>query len=433
MLNAYTWLLRLLSPLVFVRLAWRGLRNRDYWRRWGERFGFVAPLPSSAPVIWVHAVSVGETRAAAPLVRALQREYPNHALLITTMTPTGSAQVRSLFGEQVAHSYVPYDLPGAVARFLDRTHPQVAIIMETELWPNLFHACRRRRIPICVANLRMSEASMRGYLKFPQLTRMTLEQVSRFAVQSEADAQRLRRMGASAPAVQVTGSIKFEINLPASLREAAEALRGEWGRERPVWIAASTHAGEDEIVLAAHRALKARFPTLLLVLVPRHPERFAAVARLCRREGYNTALRTETPGALAADADVLVGDTMGELQLFFGASDVAFVGGSLVATGGHNILEASALGVPVVFGPHMFNFQEIGALALERAAGRQVRDGEDLARAVSDYLADANARFEAGEAGRKMVAENRGALEKTLALLGGLIEAHAAAARHARS
>jgi 3-deoxy-D-manno-octulosonic-acid transferase len=319
-----------------------------------------------------------------------------------------------------------------VARFLDRARPQIAIIMETELWPNLFHACRRRRIPICVANVRMSEASMRGYLKFPNLTRATLEQVSLLAVQSDTDAQRLRRMGASGPAVQVTGSIKFEINLPASLRELAEVLRGQWGRERPVWIAASTHAGEDEIVLAAHRALKARFPALLLVLVPRHPERFAAVARLCRREGYNTALRTETAGGIAADVDVLVGDTMGELQLLFGACDVAFIGGSLVPTGGHNILEASALGIPVVFGPHMFNFQEIGALALERGAARQVRDGDELARVIGDYLTDANARFEAGEAGRKMVAENRGALEKTLALLGGLIEVHTAASRHAR-
>jgi 3-deoxy-D-manno-octulosonic-acid transferase len=422
MLAAYTWLLRLLFPWLWLRLFVRGLRNRDYWRRIPERFGFVPPI-NSPRLIWIHAVSVGEARAAAPLVRRLAVRYPDDRVLITTMTPTGSATVRQLFGDQVEHCYVPYDYPSAVRRFLDRTRPGLALIMETEIWPNLFHACRARGVPLMVANVRMSERSMRGYLKFARLTRATLAQASRFGAQSPADAERLLTMGAESSRVSVTGSVKFELALPASLREAAEVLRREWGADRPVWIAASTHEGEDEPVLDAHATLRrqARLVHALLVLVPRHPERFAAVARLCRKLGFNTALRSAARDALDPAVEVLVGDTMGELQLFFAAADAAFVGGSLVATGGHNILEASAVGKPVVFGPHMFNFSEIAALTLERGAGVQIRSGAELAPAMADFLGNANRRDRAGEAGRRMVEENRGALERTLALIEELL------------
>jgi len=415
---AYTWLLRLAFPWIFVRLAWRARRNPDYVRRIPERFGFIEPLPD-APVIWIHAVSVGEARAAAPLVKALFDRYPEHHILVTTMTPTGSAAVKSLFGDRAAHCYVPYDYPSAVRRFLDRTRPGLALIMETELWPNLFHECRARGIPLVVANVRMSERSMRGYLKFARLARATLAQVTLFGTQSQADAERIVRLGAEPARVHVTGSIKFELALPASLREAAEVLRREWGADRPVWVAASTREGEDGLVLAAYAELRKqpRFANLLLVLVPRHPERFASVARLCRRSGHRVALRSEHRGPLDAAVDILVGDTMGELMLFYGACDCAFIGGSLVPTGGHNPLEAEALGKAVVFGPHMFNFAEIAALTLERGAGVQVHDPAQLAPAVGDFLGNANRRDTAGEAGRRLVEENRGALERTLRLV----------------
>jgi len=418
---AYNWFLRLLFPYVLLRLLWRGLRNPDYWRRIPERFGFI-PKPGTKRVIWIHAVSVGEVRAAVPLVREITARYPDYPLLITTMTPTGSAQVRELFNGKISHCYAPYDYPAAVRRFLDRTQPVMAIVMETELWPNIFHQCRARSIPVFVTNVRMSESSMRKYQRFASLARATLRQVSRFAVQSQADANRLRTLGADPDSVTVTGSIKFELNAGASLRESAEVLRIAWGQDRPVWLAASTHEGEEEPVLAALAQIKQqkRFANMLLVLVPRHPERFAAVARLCKKN-HRIALRSETPGALDPAVEILVGDTMGELQLFYGAADVAFIGGSLVPTGGHNLLEASAVGKPVVFGPHMFNFQEIGQMALERGAGAQIQSPDRLAPAVSDFLGNANRRDSAGEAGRKMVEENRGALAANMRLIEQLI------------
>ncbi|MCR4301474.1 MAG: lipid IV(A) 3-deoxy-D-manno-octulosonic acid transferase, partial [Sulfuricaulis sp.] len=385
--HAYIWFLRLLLPLVFLRLAWRGLRNPDYWRRIPERFGFIDPLITPR-VIWIHAVSVGEARAAAPLVHELNERYPDHALLITTMTPTGSTQVRELYAGRAAHCYAPYDYPSAITRFLDRTQPVLAIVMETELWPNIFHLCRARGIPVFVTNVRMSESSMRKYQRFAGLARATLTQVTRFAAQSKADAQRLLALGAEPKAVDVTGSIKFELNIGASLREAAEILRLSWGgQDRPVWLAASTHETEEEAVLAALAALKTqpRFANLLLVLVPRHPERFAAVARLCKKN-FRIALRSETPGTLDPAVEILIGDTMGELQLFYAAADCAFIGGSLVPRGGHNLLEACAVGKPVVLGPHMFNFQEICQMTLERDAGVQIHSADQLAPAVSDFL-----------------------------------------------
>ncbi len=455
----YSLLLYLLLPVVLVRLSWKGMRNPAYRRRWPERLGFIRPLPQPG-TIWLHAVSVGETRAALPLVRALMQRYPGRRLLITTMTPTGSAQVRELFGDEVAHCYVPYDLPDAVRRFLNRTRPDLALIMETELWPNLFHQCHERGIPLLVANVRMSEKSMGRYLTFAALTRATLQQVSLFAVQFEADALRLRRLGAAPERVRVTGSIKFDIHRPPELETQAQALRLAWGRDRQVWLAASTREGEEETVLAAYRSLKIRFPSLLLVLVPRHPERFTAVARLCRDAGFAIALRSaqlqllRPPGepmdgrgralsgtsagmaevltqslsrqtqeqfSVGPATDILVGDTMGELTLFFGAADVAFVGGSLVPTGGHNILEACAAGVPVVFGPHMFNFAEISRLTVERGAGRRVSDTADLAVAVGAYLADGPLRMATGAAGRRMIEENRGALAANLGLIQALL------------
>ena len=417
----YSLLLYLLVPAVLVRLLIRGLRNRGYWLRWSERFGRVAPLP--AGTLWVHAVSVGEVRAAVPLVVALEQRFPGQHILVTTMTPTGSAQVHKLFGARVAHCYLPYDLPAAVARFLTRTQPRIALVMETELWPNLFRACAAHHIPVVVANVRMSEKSMHRYLRFSRLARATLADVSVFAAQTQADAARLQRLGAEVRRIAVTGSMKFEIHLPASLREEAQALRRQWGAQRAVWIAASTREGEDEMVLTRFIELRGRFPELLLVLVPRHPERFAQVARLCRRTGLPVALRSDREAVLSPATAILVGDTMGELALLYAAADVAFVGGSLVPTGGHNLLEPAAAGVAVVFGPHMFNFTEIARLVVERGAGRRVRDSVEMGAAVATYLENAELRFSTGEAGRRMVEENRGALQRTLSLIEPLLTA----------
>jgi len=369
-------------------------------------------------VIWLHAVSVGEVRASAPLVQALQRDYPRHRILITTMTPTGSATVRQLFGDSVAHCYVPYDLPTAVRRFLSRTRPRLALIMETELWPNLFHQCRARGIPLVLANVRLSERSARGYRRVARLTHATLDSVTAIGAQSPDDAQRLRALRAGR--VAVTGSIKFELAVPDALVAEARAWRAGFGT-RPVWVAASTRDGEESYVLDAFTMLRERFPALLLILVPRHPERFDGVARLCAQRGFTIERRSARRDTVAADTAILLGDSMGELLRFHAASDVAYIGGSLVPLGGQNLLEALAVGTPVVFGPHMFNFSDISRMSLARGAARQVANSAELAAAVGAWLADADARRAAGAAGQRMVEESRGALAKTLAILRPLI------------
>lgn len=406
----YTGLLYAALPLLLARLILRGLRNRGYWSRWGERFGRVAVKPGG---IWFHAVSVGEAQAAAPLIEAL---LPAN-ILVTTMTPTGSDQVRRLFPHGVDHCYVPYDYPGAVRRFLDRARPRRLVVLETEIWPNIIEACHERGIKVAFVNLRLSQRSYRRYARVRGLMAPALGQVDLFAVQSEPDARRLIDLGAPPEAVHITGSIKFEAELPASLSEVAQVLRREWGAERPVLIAGSTHEDEEERVLDAFEVLLESHPDLLLVLVPRHPERFPAVARACRRRDLKLVQRSARPGAVERGVQVYLGDTMGELTLMYAASDVAFVGGSLVRGGGHNILEPCALGLPVLFGPNMRNFLHISELALERGAGIQVVDARDLASQVARLLEDANLRFTTGEQGRQMVQENRGALKTTLGVL----------------
>jgi 3-deoxy-D-manno-octulosonic-acid transferase len=412
-MTLWSFVVYLLMPYAVGNLVWRGLRYPAYWHRWPERFGFVAPLPG-VRTIWVHAVSVGEVRSSAPLILALADRYPQHRLVVTTMTPTGSAQVRELCGDRVTHCYVPYDLPDAVRRFLDRVHPEVAVIAETEFWPNIFGECGRRRIPLLLVNGRVSQASLRGYLRVPNLTRSMLANADLLCAQTRVDAQRLRNLGVAESLIRVTGNLKFDVALPARLLDEAQSLRDAWGRSRPVLIAASTHRGEERKVLDAFARLKARFPELLLVLVPRHPERFQAVARLCGRRGYAVARRSQTPGALPSGTDILVGDTMGELQRLYAASDVAFIGGSLVPHGGQNLLEACAVRVPVVFGPHMFHFEEISAMALERGAARQVLDVDGLVDALTLYLEQPELKRAAGAAAYSLVTENRGALERTL-------------------
>jgi len=409
----YSLVLYLLVPYVVLRLLYRGLFNRGYWTRWHERFGFVRN-DSSNPVIWVHAVSVGETRAAAPLINKLIRDFPDYRIWVTTMTPTGSAQVKALFGDRVAHSFVPYDLPLSVNLFLRRVKPKALLIMETELWPNIYRGCFLRDIPVCLANVRISEASFRGYEFLAGLTRQTLEHVSRLAAQSDADAARIKLLGAQEKDLLVTGNIKFDLEVPASIVEAGRLLRKRWGEDRDIVLAASTHEGEEEIILASYKRLKKKFPRLLLVLVPRHPERFNQVGKLVDKKGFVSAVRSSGDVSLAAEADILVGDTMGELQMFYAAADVAIIGGSFVPVGGHNLLEAAAVGVPSVFGPYMENFVEISEIALARGASFHVGQIEYLDEALARLLSDPNLRHESGEKAKKMIEENRGALDKTM-------------------
>ena len=410
----YTALIVGAAPLVLLNLARRGLRNRAYWRRWGERFGRGA-LPEDCPV-WIHAVSVGEVQAAVPLVRRVLERYPGLRVLVTTTTPTGSERVRAAFGTEVEHVYAAYDLPGAVGRFLDRVRPRLAVFMETELWPNTLRLCAERAIPVVLANARLSERSARGYARFPGVVGPMLGRIGAIAAQARPDADRFLALGVPGERVQVTGSLKFDVPLPASLREQAEALRRQWGADRSVWVAASTHEGEEKRVLEAFDRLLQHCPDSLLVLVPRHPERFARVLALARRMGFRVVQRTRA-GEDATQAQVFLGDTMGELPLFFAAADVAFVGGSLVPTGGHNLLEPAALGVPVLFGPHVFNFAEVSGMLVERGAGRQVGGARELAALVCELFQDPDRRHAMGESAREAVVENRGALERLMAVL----------------
>ena len=409
-----------LLPYALFNLVRRGLRYPAYWSRWPERFGYGASVKGGRS-IWIHAVSVGEVRSAAQLVRALRRRYPDHRLMVTTGTPTGSEQVRELFADRVSHSYVPYDLPGAVRRFMDRVKPEFAIVAETELWPNLFGECGKRGIPLFLVNVHISPDSLRRYKRVAVATNAMLANAHLLCAQSSKDAEQLEDLGVSRHLIQVTGNLKFDAPVEASVLAEGRRLRRQWGRERFVLIAASTHPGEERYVLAAFGKLKASFPDLMLVVVPRHPERFASVARLCRRTGHKVVRRTEHTGELARDVDIVVGDTMGELQKLYAASDVAFVGGSLVEVGGHNILEASAVGVPVLFGPHMFQAEEVSSMALECGAARRVSDVVSLTDAVRSCIERSELRDTAAAAARALVADNRGALEGTLTLIEGAL------------
>ena len=409
----YTLLLHLALPLIALRLGLRARKAPAYARRIDERFSFGLPA-MKADGIWVHAVSVGESIAAAPMIRALQARYPELPITVTCMTPTGSERIQALFGENVQHCYLPYDLPWAAARFLDRARPRLAVVMETELWPNHIHQCAKRGIPVALANARLSERSARGYARFGKLTAPMLAELSLIAVQTQAEAQRFLELGARPGCVQVTGSIKFDLKIDAELLQRAVELRRQWQAEqRPVWIAASTHAGEDEIVLAAHRQLLETRPDALLILVPRHPERFNAVHELCISEGLTTRRRSMGEPVLPGD-QVLLGDTMGELLFLYALADIAFVGGSLVANGGHNLLEPAALGKPVLSGPHLFNFLEIAAQLRDAGALSEVENAVQLADRVATLLNQPSEIQRMSEAGLSVLKANQGALERLL-------------------
>jgi len=410
----YSLVLMLLSPFVLLRLWRRGGQVPAYRQRWSERFAFIAAIQGRP--IWVHAVSVGETLAAVPLIKHLLSTHPDTPVLVTTTTPTGSEQVKRLFGDQVLHIYMPYDMNGVIKRFLKHVQPRLLVVMETELWPNLFHHCRQQHVPVIVANARMSERSARGYARFAALAASTLNEVAVIAAQSEADAERFIALGAGGDLVQVTGSVKFDISLPDDLIEQGAVLRSELFAQRPVWLAASTHEGEDELVLQAFAEVRLQQPDLLLLLVPRHPERFDAVADLCQSQGYEVVRRSEKRPCSETTA-LFVGDSMGELLLFLAAADLCYMGGSLVPVGGHNLLEPAAVGVPVVFGPHMFNFAVISQMFLERDAAHQVADTAELAKVVSELFADSRQRSEIALKAKQLLAENRGAQARLEALV----------------
>ncbi|MEC4241495.1 MULTISPECIES: lipid IV(A) 3-deoxy-D-manno-octulosonic acid transferase [unclassified Pseudomonas] len=411
----YTLLFHLGLPLVAIRLWLRARKAPAYARRIGERFALNLPVMQPGG-IWVHAVSVGESIAAAPMIRELLKRYPQLPITVTCMTPTGSERIQALFANEprIQHCYLPYDLPWAAARFLDRVKPRLGVIMETELWPNHIHQCAKRGIPVALANARLSARSAKGYARFAGLTRPMLEEMSLIAVQTEAEAERFRLLGARPECVEVTGSIKFDLSIDPQLLIKARALREQWqAQERPVWIAASTHEGEDEIVLSAHRQLLASYPNGLLILVPRHPERFNSVFQLCQREGFAT-VRRSSGEPVAAQTQVLLGDTMGELLFLYALADSAFVGGSLVPNGGHNLLEPAALAKPVLSGPHLFNFLEIAAKLREAAALEEVEDAQGLALAVQRLFELPQDAQRMAEAGLKVMQLNQGALQRLL-------------------
>ncbi len=412
----YSFIYYLLLPIILLRLLWRSLAAPAYRQRIAERFGF-ARCRRVDKTIWVHAVSVGETLAAAPVVDQLLQRYPDFRVVMTTTTPTGSERVGALFGNRVDHVYAPYDLPGSVQRFLKDVKPKLLIIMETELWPNMLHHCRQQGCKVLLANARMSARSARGYLRFSGLTRAMMADINQVAVQSDSDAQRFNTMGLAESAMEVTGSIKFDVDVSEDQRQKVKELRLRWAAgKRPIFVAASTHEGEDELILAAFAQLKDKVANALLVLVPRHPERFSQVLTLCQLRNWHVLTRSS--GIIPdASVDILLGDTMGELPLFLGAATVAFIGGSLVVHGGHNMLEASAWGVPVLSGPHVFNFADISQL-LEQAGGLQfVGDSNDLAQSLISLISDTSKCQAMGKAGLKIVEQNRGATQKLLALI----------------
>jgi 3-deoxy-D-manno-octulosonic-acid transferase len=401
----------LVSPIVIGALAVRGFRERSHWHGFSERFGFGGTLDDRS--IWVHAVSVGEVQAAAPLVNALLERFPRIPLVLTTVTPTGRARAQALFKQRVDVRYVPIDLPGPVRRFFQRAKPQLAVILETEIWPNLYHRCGRLGVPLVLASARISPRSVTSYRRLVGLFRETLSNGIFIAAQSREDADRFVSIGANPALTHVVGNIKFDFGYPPDIESRGRELRSMLGVERPVWVAGSTHAKEEDEVLAAHRRLRERLPDALLVLVPRHPPRFVDVAASLRVLGIEFVTRT-SGAAVTPRTQVFLLDTLGELPPFYAAGDVAFVGGSLVPIGGHNLLEPAALGLPIVAGPHNFNSADIAKLLVERGAVRLVQDSTGLAASVEELLTDPAARARMGEAGRKVVDENRGAVTRLM-------------------
>lgn len=414
---AYSLLLYLALPYVLLRLWWRSRRQPQYRHHVGERFGRYAgqaqPQSSAQPLIWLHAVSVGETRAAGPLVRALREKYPDHRILLTHMTPTGREAGESLFDDGVLRCYLPYDYPGAVRRFLGHFRPRIGLLMETEVWPNLVHACQSRGIPLYLVNARLSEKSFAGYQRMSTLTAVTLRKLAGVAVQTAADAQRFTALGA--PNVSVFGNLKFDVDpLPDQLASGAR-LRDSIGA-RPVLLAASTRDGEELLFINNVLNEIPETPALLLVIVPRHPQRFDDVVSLLQKNGVRYQRRSEN-AAIRTDTQVMLGDSMGEMFAYYAACDVAFIGGSLLPFGGQNLIEACAVGKPVLIGPHTYNFEEAAESAIAAGAALRVTDAADLARKAQAVLTHPELARRMGVAALQFSRTHRGAARRLVEML----------------
>lgn len=413
----YTTLWFLLTPLILLRLLWRARRQPAYLRHIGERFGRYS-IPVTLPLIWVHAVSVGETRAAAPLVEQLRRRYPNHGILLTHMTPTGRETGEHLFGDRVLRCYLPYDYPFAVQRFLSHFKPSLGVLLETEVWPNLITAGHRRGIPIALVNARLSARSAGRYAHIASLARETFGRLDRIGAQTEDDAQRISALGTRI--AQALGNIKFDIAPPADALTESSALRMRLGEARPVLVIASTREGEEALILDALKQ-RASQP-FLTVIVPRHPHRFDEVAALIEHTGLRYQRRSAQE-SIRPDTTIVLGDSMGEMFTYYGVADLAFIGGSLLQYGGQNLIEACAMGTPVLLGPHTYNFTEASKLAIAAGAARRVADAGALFDEAEKLLADRATLARMSEAARQFWQANQGATERTIRMLAELLPA----------
>ncbi len=428
----YNCLSYLAIPYIVGRLLWNGLGDRRYWQRWPERFGWPkASWAEHQAVLWAHTVSVGELHTAAPLLRRLSETFPAYRMLVTTVTPTGAERVPAALGERARHLYLPYDLRPAVRRFLARTQPRLGLVLETELWPELFFSCQRRGIPLCLLNARMSQRSADRYRRVAGLMRRTLSTLQLIAAREAADARRFIAMGADPAIVQVTGNLKYDLEIPASVEPRGRELRARLFGNGPIWIAASTHRGEEEQVLQAHAQVVRDLPRARLVLVPRHPRRAPEVRRLCHRLS-KAPMVSRTSGSACPEGGVLLLDTLGELPPFYAAADVAFVGGSLVPHGGHNLLEPAALGRPVLTGPHLWNFQEAAAMLCSAQGAELVPNADALGAAVLGLLYHEDEARARGRRAARVVAKNRGAVARTAELLQPRLQAGLDIAHRAR-
>lgn len=410
----YSAALYVLSPLI----GWRIWREQVPTYSRLQRLGLEREPRPEGPSIWLHCASVGEVRAAKPLIEALLSAYPQHCLLVTTMTATGAQQVQALthLSPNLRHRFLPLDFPGSTKRFVRHWQPALAIMFETELWPNLLHVCAAERIPLAVVNGRLSARAFARYRRFPRLMAQALENVTWLAAKSDVDAERFQTLGVPASRTQVVGSLKFEITSPDRVWGESERLHQavfQPAGKRPIWVAGSTRDGEESHVLAAHRALRKTFPEALLILVPRHPQRFDDVAHTCEQAGFAVARRS-LKQPVTKDTAVYLGDTLGELGMLYAAGDVAFVGGSLVPLGGHNVVESASLGRFTLCGPSLENFDDVAAPLIEAGALSSVANAEALGEALVDAFSDPAATAQKGAQGQRVVAEERGALARTM-------------------
>jgi 3-deoxy-D-manno-octulosonic-acid transferase len=406
----YTLVVLLLMPWALLHLLWRSRRQPEYLRHWNERFGFFASRPEG-PLIWIHAVSVGETRAAQPLVAALRARYPEHRIMFTHMTPTGRQTSIDLFADTVTRVYLPYDTPWAVGRFLDHFRPDVGLIMETELWPNLVAACHRRNLPLLLINGRLSERSASRYARFPALTREALQNLAAIAAQGENDARRLSDLGTAK--VSVLGNMKFDVEPPPAQLALGSKFRTRIG-DRLAFLCASTREGEEALILDAW--LRMGNPAMLLVIVPRHPQRFDEVATLITTRGLPMQRRSDN-APVALTTQVWLGDSMGEMFAYYAASDAAFVGGSLLDFGSQNLIEPCAVGVPVLVGPSTYNFADAAREAIAQHAVIAINSAEELLDEALALLGDPQRRCVKSKAAGEFAARHRGATARTLSLI----------------